>query len=125
MIVHLPAIAFDVVILRFSFCDLEVCSRDDDVGCAGAAGPFLAVEAVAAAGGLVGGVWGGGRERRDGGGMKGGGWGLKGVVGVDREERGRQRAYRAVTWGSPVYSYATAPHMQEPVVMFAVEMLVD
>lgn len=48
MIIHLPAIAFDIVILRFPFCDFEVFPGDDYVGRAGASGPFLAVEAVAA-----------------------------------------------------------------------------
>ena len=58
MIIHLATVSFDVIILRFPFCDLEVFSRYDDVGGAGAAGPFLTVEAVAAAEGGGGGlVW--------------------------------------------------------------------
>ena len=47
MIVHLPAITFDVVIFWFALRDLEGFARDDYVGGARAAGPFLAVEAVA------------------------------------------------------------------------------
>lgn len=50
VIVHLARIAFDVVILRRSLDDLEVLARDHDVGGVGAAGPFLAVGAVAEGG---------------------------------------------------------------------------
>ena len=52
MIIHLAAIPFDIIILRFPFCDFEIFSRYDDVGGARAAGPFLAVEAVAAGKGV-------------------------------------------------------------------------
>ena len=48
MIIHLAAIPFDIIILRFPFCDFEIFSWYDDIGGARAAGPFLAVEAVAA-----------------------------------------------------------------------------
>ena len=48
MIIHLSAITLDIKILRFSGSDFEVFAGDNDVGGAGAAGPFLAVEAVAA-----------------------------------------------------------------------------
>ena len=47
MIVHLARIAFDVVMFRRSLDDLEIRTRDHDVGGVGAAGPFLAVGAVA------------------------------------------------------------------------------
>ena len=42
------------------------------------------------------------------------------IEGAFGREKGKGRPYSAVTTGSAVYSYATAPHMQEPVVMFAV-----
>ncbi len=47
MVVHLAAVAFDVVILRAALCDFEIFARDDEVGGVGAPGPFLAVGAVA------------------------------------------------------------------------------
>ena len=50
MIVHLAGVAFDVVMFRRSLDDLEILTRDHDVGGVGAAGPFLAVGAVAEGG---------------------------------------------------------------------------
>ena len=47
MIVHLARIAFDIIILRRSLDDFEILARDHDIGGVGAAGPFLAVGAVA------------------------------------------------------------------------------
>ena len=47
MVVHLAGIAFDVVVLGTAFDDLELFAGDDDVGGVGAAGPLLAVGAVA------------------------------------------------------------------------------
>lgn len=47
MVVHLAGIAFDVVMFRGSFDDVEVFAWDDDVGGVGATGPFLAIGAVA------------------------------------------------------------------------------
>ncbi len=47
MIVHLSGVAFDVVVFGSAFDDFEVFARDHDVGGVGAAGPFLAVGAVA------------------------------------------------------------------------------
>lgn len=47
MIVHLSRIAFDAVVFRTAFDDFERVPGDDDVGGVGAAGPFLAVGAVA------------------------------------------------------------------------------
>ena len=54
MIIHLPTIAFDVIILRFPFCDLKGFPGNDDVGGTGPAGPFLAVGAVASVSGVGG-----------------------------------------------------------------------
>ena len=53
MIIHFSTVAFDVVVFGGAFCDFEIGAGDDDVGGAGAAGPFLAVEAVAAVNVLV------------------------------------------------------------------------
>ena len=50
MVVHLARFAFDVVILGRSLDDFEILARDHDVGGVGAAGPFLAVGAVAEGG---------------------------------------------------------------------------
>lgn len=47
MIVHLARIALDLVVLGLAFDYLEAVARDDDVGGAGPAGPFLTVGAVA------------------------------------------------------------------------------
>ena len=46
MIVHLAAVAFDVVMFRRALGDLEILAWDHDVGRVGAAAPFLAVDAV-------------------------------------------------------------------------------
>lgn len=43
MIIHFPAVAFDIVVFRTAFCDFEVFAWDDDIGGVGAAGPLLAV----------------------------------------------------------------------------------
>ena len=50
VIVHLARIAFDIVILRRSLDDFEILARNHDIGGVGAAGPFLAVGAVAEGG---------------------------------------------------------------------------
>lgn len=47
MVVDLARVAFDLVALGRAFDDFEVLARDHDVGGVGAAGPFLAVGAVA------------------------------------------------------------------------------
>ena len=47
VVVHLAGIAFDVVMLRGTFGDFEGLGGDDKVGGVGAAGPLLAVGAVA------------------------------------------------------------------------------
>ena len=47
MVIHFPAVAFDVVVFWRAFGDAEVFARDDYVRGVGAAGPFLAVGAVA------------------------------------------------------------------------------
>ena len=47
MVVHFAGVAFDVVVFGAAFDDFETCAWDDDVGGVGAAGPFLAVGAVA------------------------------------------------------------------------------
>ena len=41
MIIHLPTIAFDVIILRFPFCDLKGFPGNDDVGGTGPAGTIF------------------------------------------------------------------------------------
>ena len=50
VIVHLARIAFDIVILRRSLDDFEILARDHDIGGVGAAGPFLAIGAMAEGG---------------------------------------------------------------------------
>lgn len=47
VVVHLARIALDAVVFRSAFGDAEVFARDHHVGGVGAAGPFLAVGAVA------------------------------------------------------------------------------
>ena len=47
MVVHLARVAFDVVVFRASFDDFEILAGHDHVRGVGAAGPFLAVRAVA------------------------------------------------------------------------------
>ena len=47
MVVHLAGVALDVVVLGAALDDLELLAGDDDVGGVGAAGPLLAVGAVA------------------------------------------------------------------------------
>ena len=47
MVIHLAGIALDVIMLRGALGDLEGVAGDDNVGGVGAAGPFLAVGAVA------------------------------------------------------------------------------
>lgn len=50
MIIHFPAIAFDVEVFGSAFGDFKIFAWDDDVGGVAAAGPFLAVEAMAEGG---------------------------------------------------------------------------
>ena len=50
VIVHLARIAFHVVILGRSLDDFEILAGDHDIGGVSAAGPFLAVGAVAESG---------------------------------------------------------------------------
>ena len=56
MIIHLPRIALDVEVLGTPLDDAEFPARHDHVGGVGAAGPFLAVGAVAEGCGLRGAV---------------------------------------------------------------------
>ena len=54
MVIHLPRIPLDGVVLGTPLDDVEFLARHDHVGGVGAAGPFLAVGAVAEGGGLGG-----------------------------------------------------------------------
>lgn len=47
MVVHLARVALDAVVFGTALGHVEVLARDDDVGGEGAAGPLLAVGAVA------------------------------------------------------------------------------
>ena len=93
MVVHFPAVAFDVVVFWRAFGDAEVFARDDYVRGVSAAGPFLAVGAVA--------VW---VLRSAIEAFEMGKWSHGSCVGYQGDSELEGTYQRAVTWGSPVYS---------------------